>query len=156
MHSFTLETIFHEETRFSQLTYVIGTNSPKEKRLNGEGKSIFFWCHFQQDIKRPGTNKLNKHQWQNQNLIYWKCSLQTFSRGAFTVIWRHWMEDRCNYIVVGERNLNHLILILCYIRIKIRDLFWIGMEKISVRLLMWEGCTSFPHLKEMTNWSYQN
>lgn len=41
MRSLTLETIFHEETRFSELTYVIGSNSPKEKRLNGEGKSIF-------------------------------------------------------------------------------------------------------------------
>lgn len=85
-----------------------------------------------------------------------------FCRSIFTIIskWRDWMKDTCYYIAVWEKTQQTQTtpkpLILRYIRIQIRDLFWIGTEKVWVMKLMWEGCTSFPFLKVMPNWSYQN
>lgn len=69
MHSFTLETIFHKETKINKLAQVIRTNIPKEMRMNGDGKSILLQGTNSSKTSKwsPGTNSLNKHQWQDQN-----------------------------------------------------------------------------------------
>lgn len=84
-----------------------------------------------------------------------------FCRGAFTVIskWRNWMKDRCNSIAVwGEKNPPHqpkpphVVIHQNSNQRFILDKNWKGVG----RKLKQEGCTPFPFLKVMPNWSYQN
>lgn len=89
------------------MTCVIGTNSSKGKRLNGEESQYFsdvISARHKNDHQVP-TNSTNISDKTRTKYIE-NVACKKFCIGTFTVISRLWMKDRHNYIAVGEGNPN--------------------------------------------------